>query len=158
MSVTCTYIHTHTDACRHTLSHTYTLYTYARTYGCTHTHTYRDAHTHTHSHTYRDARAHTRRNAHTHTIHAHIHSHTYMLKIKIIHLIYYVSPPLSRPLREQNNFWISGHRLAAAANLPQGDVEANSLDDASQVLPPRRAESENVRRRTQYAVIRLGLV
>lgn len=44
---------------------------------------------------------------------------------------------LCRPLRQQDGVWNSWHRLAAAANLPQGDAEEDSPEHPVRVLPPR---------------------
>lgn len=42
-----------------------------------------------------------------------------------------------RPLRQQDGVWNPGHRLAAPANLPQGDAEEDSPEHPVWVLPPR---------------------
>lgn len=46
-----------------------------------------------------------------------------------------------RPVRQQDGVRNLGHRLAAAANLPQGDAEEDSSEHAGRVLPPRVCSS-----------------
>lgn len=47
-----------------------------------------------------------------------------------------VAPLVSlRPVRQQDGVWNPGHRLAAAANLPQGDAQEDSSEHPGWVLP-----------------------